>query len=199
MNGFEKRKERKKETIWRAALQLFMESGMRKVSVKEIAEHANVSQVTIYNYFGSKEDLSIYVLESYMDEQYQAFRELVVSELPFMQKLEWFFSKKDMAFNRMNLSFLDTFVSSDPEIAEILQGYEKKITPLMIQFIKQGQDQDYFNQTLSVETLLFYIQLFSSQAMTQLEKMPDGEEKRRVYKELLVVFFDGVRGLNHDK
>ncbi|MDQ0208771.1 TetR/AcrR family transcriptional regulator [Alkalicoccobacillus murimartini] len=194
MNGFEKRKARKKETIWRTALQLFMKNGMRKVSMKEIAEEANVSQVTIYNYFGSKEDLSLYVLESYMDEQYQVFMELVLSELPFMEKVEWFFSKKDKAFDSMNLSFLDSFVSSDPEMANILQAYEKKITPLMVQFIKQGQEKGYFNQSLSVETLLFYIQLFSSQAMKNLEQLPDGEEKRRVYKELLVVFFDGVRG-----
>ncbi|TSB46000.1 TetR/AcrR family transcriptional regulator [Alkalicoccobacillus porphyridii] len=194
MNGFEKRKERKKEIIWRAALQLYMQHGIRKISVKEIADHANVSQVTIYNYFGSKDELSRYTIEAYMNEQLHAFEDLVHSERSFMEKLDWFFSKKDDAFDSMNLSFLDTFVSSDPEMAELLISYEQKITPLMVTFIEQGQAEHYFNKELSIETLLFYIHLFSSQAMKQLEQMPDGEAKRRVYKELLVVFFDGVRG-----
>lgn len=50
MNGFERRKERKKESIRQAAMQLFMEHGMRKVSIGEIADKAGVSQVTIYNF-----------------------------------------------------------------------------------------------------------------------------------------------------
>ena len=51
MDGFERRKEQKKESIRRAALELFQNYGFKKVSVNDIAERAGVSQVTIYNGF----------------------------------------------------------------------------------------------------------------------------------------------------
>lgn len=199
MNGFERRKERKKENIRRAALQLFMEHGFRKVSIGEIADKAGVSQVTIYNYFGSKDDLARYVLELYMEEQLEEFTQFYKSPQPFLEKLEWFFFKKAKAFDTMNVGFLDSFISTDSVIAEMVQQYEQKILPLFAGFIEQGQEEGYFNKELSVETMMFYIHLFSSQALQQLEQMPEGEQKRRVYKELLTVFFCGVMGEKADE
>lgn len=57
MNGFERRKEQNRESIMQAALELFKAYGFGKVTVNDIAYEANVSQVTIYNHFGSKEKL----------------------------------------------------------------------------------------------------------------------------------------------
>jgi AcrR family transcriptional regulator len=53
MNGFERRKKRKRENICRAAFELFCTLGMQKTKIAQIAKKADVSQVTIYNYFGS--------------------------------------------------------------------------------------------------------------------------------------------------
>lgn len=194
MNGFERRKERKKENIRRAALQLFIEHGMRKVSIGEIAEKAGVSQVTIYNYFGSKDDLARYVIEHYMEEQLAEFVAINGSSQPFIEKLEWMFFKKAAAFDKMSVEFLDTFISNDPETAAMIKQYEEKAVPLFAGFIEQGMEQGYFNKGLSMETMMFYINLFSSKAMQQLEQIPEGEQKRLMYKELLTVFFYGVAG-----
>ena len=57
MDGFEKRREQKKKDILKAALSLFQQYGVQKVTISEIAKKANVSQVTIYNYFESKDNL----------------------------------------------------------------------------------------------------------------------------------------------
>ena len=46
---------KKKQAIIQAALQLFKEKGFKETSIKSIAEVAEVSPVSIYNYFGSKE------------------------------------------------------------------------------------------------------------------------------------------------
>ena len=53
-NGFERRKERKKTDILQASLNLFIKYGTKKVAISEIAQKAQVSQVTIYNYFENK-------------------------------------------------------------------------------------------------------------------------------------------------
>jgi AcrR family transcriptional regulator len=194
LDGFAKRRERKKESIRLAAQQLFMDRGFRAVSIAEIAALAGVSQVSIYNYFGSKEKLAIYVIDQYMAEQLQVFTDIIESPQPFLVKLEKAFFQSAKAYETIHMEFIDTFISSDPKIAKLLVAYEEKLFPYMIKFIEQGWEEGYFNKDLSQETLLFYFNLFSSQAMQQLEKMPKGEKKRRVYNELLSVFFYGVRG-----
>lgn len=194
MDGFAKRREKKKESIRLAAQQLFMERGFRAVSIAEIAAKAGVSQVSIYNYFGSKEKLASYVIDHYMDEQLQVFIDVIESPQPFLVKLEKAFFQSAKAYETMHMEFVDTFISSDPEIANLLAGYEEKLFPYMMKFIEQGWEEGYFNKNLSRETLLFYFNLFSSQAMQQLEKIPKGEKKHQVYNELLSIFFYGVRG-----
>ena len=109
-------------------------------------------------------------------------------------KLEKAFFQSAKAYETIHMEFIDTFISSDPKIAKLLVAYEEKLFPYMMKLIEQGWEEGYFNKDLSHETLQFYFNLFSSQAMQQLEKMPKGEKKRRVYNELLSVFFYGVRG-----
>lgn len=55
------RRERKKQQTWEkiasVALALFIERGFEQVTVTEVAEAADVSVNTVYNYFPTKEDL----------------------------------------------------------------------------------------------------------------------------------------------
>ncbi|GAA0368633.1 TetR/AcrR family transcriptional regulator [Bacillus horti] len=199
MNGYERRTERKKEGICRAAIQLFMEHGIRKVRISEVAKKAGVSQVTIYNYFGSKDELVLLALSYYMEAQIEEFQSVVESDRSFVEKIEWFILEKTKAFDSMSVEFLDIFTSSDPEIAIQMKRYEEKILPFVEGFIDQGKEQGYFNRELSRETLMFYMQMFSNQATQYLERYPEGEQKRHVYKELLQVFFNGVKGDSSSK
>src|SRR6266702_2860125 len=53
----ERKKQRTRETIARAAHQLFAERGYHATTLPDIAEAADVSTRTIFAYFPSKEDL----------------------------------------------------------------------------------------------------------------------------------------------
>ena len=55
MDGFERRRQNKKNSILKASLKLFKQYGYNKVSVAEIAKEASVSQVSIYNYSHRKQ------------------------------------------------------------------------------------------------------------------------------------------------
>ena len=69
LNGFERVKEKKKRAIKEATFLLFSERGFNEVKIEHIAKEANVSQVTIYNHFGSKDALfrSLYKNLSYLN------------------------------------------------------------------------------------------------------------------------------------
>ena len=66
------RKEREKRAremeILKAARDLFVANGFRETTLDEIARHAEFGKGTIYNYFASKEELFLGIIDQAMDE-----------------------------------------------------------------------------------------------------------------------------------
>src|SRR5690625_1864846 len=88
MNGFERRKEMKKTNILDTALRLFLDEGVRSVSVAEIARQAEVSQVTIYNYFESKDNLIEEVIKYYLQQVWDEYIDIFEKDISFPDKVK---------------------------------------------------------------------------------------------------------------
>lgn len=88
MDGFERRKQKKIEQIYHAAWQLIQQHGTAKTSVQEIAELARVSPATIYNYFGTKEQLCADMLESWVDQQLARYEAILGSDQAYPDKIK---------------------------------------------------------------------------------------------------------------
>ena len=71
----ERKKTRTRELIAETARTLFAERGFEAVTVAEIAQAAEVSQQTVFNYFPTKEDLVYWRLEAFETELLAAIRE----------------------------------------------------------------------------------------------------------------------------
>src|SRR5258708_31974463 len=56
----ERKKQKTKAAIQRAALRLFKRQGYEETTVEQIAAAADISESTFFNYFPSKEDVVIY-------------------------------------------------------------------------------------------------------------------------------------------
>ncbi|WP_406204102.1 TetR/AcrR family transcriptional regulator [Kitasatospora sp. NBC_01560] len=77
-DGLGLRERKKRQTairIWRSAITLFAERSFDEVSVAEIAAAADVSKMTVFNYFPSKEDLVMSPMEQHAGEPAQVVRE----------------------------------------------------------------------------------------------------------------------------
>jgi len=61
-------KQEKLDSILDTAKKMFARYGLRKTSVDEVARMARVAKATIYNYFGSKDQVYLEVLRREMDE-----------------------------------------------------------------------------------------------------------------------------------
>jgi AcrR family transcriptional regulator len=72
-------RERKKlethRAVWNAAVELFTARGYDNVSVAEIAAAANVSKMTVFNYFPTKEDLVFGPMEEHIEDLAKVVRE----------------------------------------------------------------------------------------------------------------------------
>jgi AcrR family transcriptional regulator len=71
----ERKKQRTRQLLSETARRLFSERGFEQVSVAEIAREADVSEMTVFNYFPSKEDLVYSGLETFEEQLLAAIRE----------------------------------------------------------------------------------------------------------------------------
>ncbi|WP_405937885.1 TetR/AcrR family transcriptional regulator [Streptomyces sp. NBC_00726] len=81
--GMGLRERKKRETrrrLLETATKLFSERGFDQVSVAEIADAADVSKMTVFNYFDSKEDLVFAPLEEHVGDAARIVRERAPGE-----------------------------------------------------------------------------------------------------------------------
>jgi AcrR family transcriptional regulator len=194
LDGFQRRKEKKKENICHAAFELFSTHGIQKVSMAEIAKKANVSQVTIYNYFGSKDELLRHVIVEFMDNKWKEFEELLESNIPFPQKIEQMIFDKSETAKMLNPEFLKSVMSNNEDIQRLIEDfYKNKALPGLMKIIEQGQKEGYVKEGISNEAILFYIHMFK-EATNRSEFFSNHEQAIQMSKDLTTLFFYGLLG-----
>ena len=160
MDGFARRKERKKESVKKAALELFRSYGFDKVTVNDIARAAHVSQVTIYNHFGNKEKLINQVITEFMMELVERYRGLIKSERPFPEKLECIFTDKLNIASQFDGELLRRAMQWHPEIKAFVEGlWEGDIGEMVLDLFEEGKKEGYVNKDMSAESLFIYYEV----------------------------------------
>jgi AcrR family transcriptional regulator len=112
----ERKKQRTRELITEAAWRLFAERGFDAVTVADVAAAAEVSPATVFNYFGTKEDLVYGRMEAFEEELLAAIRERPAGD-----------SILD-AFSRFVLQERGLLAEADPESAARLATITRVIT-----------------------------------------------------------------------
>ncbi|MEU8619695.1 TetR family transcriptional regulator [Streptomyces sp. NPDC048623] len=79
----ERKKQRTRDTLIRAALELFTTQGYEATTVDEIAEAVEVSQRTFFRYFATKEDVAFAVQDMVEESFVRALGERPPAEGPF--------------------------------------------------------------------------------------------------------------------
>jgi len=188
MNGFQRRRETKKTNILLAALELFSSRGLKDVTIAEIASKAAVSQVSIYNFFESKENLVRQVLFAFMDEKMKESEKVLESEIPFRQKLERLLFITGEARDQSNPEFLLSAIANDPLTRSLMEEYyHDRTEPFILRLVKKGKHQGAISQDLSDEAVRLYIQ-----ALQGLLAQPS--LSRRARRDIDALFFYGLQG-----
>ncbi|MFA5014413.1 MAG: TetR/AcrR family transcriptional regulator [Actinomycetota bacterium] len=197
MNGYQRRKQQKRESIQRAALELFSIHGIKKVSIAEIAERANVNPVTIFNHFQNKDGLIRDVIDLLIADQWEKYRKILKSEQSFLQKLEQIVASKVESANLYNSELLQTALSADRNIrVKIETLYRDEITPLLIKFIKEGQESGHIRRNLSADAVAIYFDMFIGLAHTHPELFSDKKQTSNSTREIWSLFLYGLMGTN---
>lgn len=194
MNGFERRKNKKIEQIYNVSLQLFAKFGFQKVSVNEIAQHAKVSPATIYNYFGTKEQLYANMLINWMDKQLERYEAILASELSLPEKI-----REIMTLEAKNLNMLlDEFQKAPSTgmngLMSRMESYsEQKVRGFFMKLVASGKQEGYIPEDQSLEMVMMYFTMYKNELRRHWEAS-DQEKPALDMDQLMELFFYGLAG-----
>jgi AcrR family transcriptional regulator len=150
-------KSEKSRRILKAAISLFRQThDIQKVSLENIAREAAVSPATIYNHFGTRENLMREVSKELARSMLEKMRALMDSDAPFPQKVAEVFSAK-MDFIGDNREMLGKLLSHYDSI--IGDADLSEITRLSNEFFESGKNQGYIDPSFDNRLIADYFDM----------------------------------------
>lgn len=155
MNQYQKTTEKKKQAIIQAALQLFKEKGFKETSIKSIAEVAEVSPVSIYNYFGGKDNLVALCVNDLFEEIAQQAGDILKSNLDFKTKLDHAFALcQEKMSQQISAYFQDKMVEDSVFSTLLTRAITAKKRDIYRAYIELGKEEGDIAEDLSTELIL---------------------------------------------
>lgn len=189
MNGFERRRQEKKEAILCAALELFKQYGFNKVSIADIASKASVSQVSIYNYFESKENLKKQLLEKLWGNYYQTMMSIMESEETIRDKIEKFFLTVAYYSRNYTANFMAESVRNQMENEENNTTTQlERIKEAVVSLLEQGKNEGVIKSTITTNAMLSYIDIFRYYIINNPEAALNYDKNPELLKEMVSLY-----------
>lgn len=193
MNGFERRKAQKKEDIIRAALELFIQYGFKKVSVNDIAVKANVSPVTIYNHYGNKDSLVFEVIRYQLRSMIESYKKIIYGDATFPEKIqEIVFSKVEVASQFSGELASAVLRNGSVYTQPIYEEFEQEAMEITMDLFEEGKKEGYIGKDISAQTLMIYFDILKSGISSSTRLYTDSESYPRIVRELNELFLYGL-------
>jgi AcrR family transcriptional regulator len=183
----ERRKERTRAAIIGAAWQLSLAKGLAATTVAEIADRADVSEQTVYNYFPSKDDIALAVLDDW-----DRFRLLgdALSEVPddlgpaealvhFVRAEAW----PDPKAEQEQRDFL-LAVERDPQLRDRYRAYLEQSAGVIADVLAFRAGRARMSRTRLLVLCHTYLGIFDIVGRQQPETIVRGRWKRELFTEL---------------
>jgi AcrR family transcriptional regulator len=193
MDGFEKRRNDKKEAVLQTALELFIEHGFDRITVTEIAKKAHVSKVSIYNFFESKDNLRRIIVKDIMDESLEQTTAIVESEENSIDKIRNYLKNRSFYSDQRKLNFFFDAVESDPALRQYLDDFGASNKQLIVRLIQEGKETGYLTPDISDDAIGIYIDIFQNSLLhLSKETISNFERIPRLVDEINLLFLNGL-------
>ncbi|HEY4662944.1 MAG TPA: TetR/AcrR family transcriptional regulator [Candidatus Humimicrobiaceae bacterium] len=192
MNGFERRRQQKKDSILKAAKELFNQYGYNKVTIAEIAQKASVSQVSIYNFFKSKENLKQVLLKKLLNDSFLGIKQIMGSQVSIKIKFEKLFSFKINFLKDLINHFRPKYIESNIHEEKAAEEINKKIENQIYDLVEDGKKEGLLDNSVSTQAISIFLEIIqyyfsgNPNAAAKFEKNPELE------KELPALFLKAI-------
>ena len=183
-SNFNKLKEDKKRKILSVAMKEFYRHGFEKTSTNEICKKAEISKGALFNYFNSKKDLYIYLVEFSLEVINHFYEDIDVSERDLFKRLENIGLQK-LYMQKNNPHVFDFLTSlnkeKSKEVLDFIKSNFSNITTKGLSRIYDNIDYSKFRDDLDVkkaiEILNWTMFAFSEKSIQSLESFKNLEEE----------------------
>lgn len=148
---------KKYQDLMATARLLLFKYGIKRVTIEEICEKANVSKVTFYKYFRNKDDLVMVILQDWVEEAVHEFIAIRDENIPFMDKILKLIRLKLSTAQKYSHEFIDEVTGGNENLRQFYKDATAKTMTLLTDFFKKAQKEGQFRNTVPPE---FYVYLF---------------------------------------
>lgn len=196
MNGFEKRAALIKGKIMKTTMDMLKTWEPKRLKIAEIAREAGVSQVTIYNYFGSKEGLFAESFKDFISQSIREFEEEMQRSKSLKDLITYMIFKEKQTYHSIPSGLIKEILVDNIEMYQYIQEqYDLYIMPLMVKMVEDGKARGEISEMVSVEAFLLLIQVYMKSSGELLDAVDKHERREALLEELLHLFFYGLCGL----
>ncbi|MGM7680736.1 TetR/AcrR family transcriptional regulator [Cytobacillus sp. Hm23] len=196
MNGFEKRAQRIKDRIKDATLELLSSMEPRAIRITDIANKADVSQVSIYNHFGSKEELIREALKSFYFQHLEEYEKLISEgSRSFKETIRFILFQKRETIQKYSATKLNELLLQDPEMNKFVKEiYSTKVFPLFLEMIEKAKKNGEIDNNIAPSLVIFYLNMFSEKSEEMLQLSTSYSSEEQFIEDLTNLFFYGIVG-----
>jgi len=180
--------EEKRERIINAALKDFAKRGFKYASTDEIIKNANISKGSLFNYFGNKKNLYLYLIEYSKQIVEKIYEETDLNEPDLFKRLENIGATKVLMFQLypqvpdflVSIKEEDSIEVADSNMQEINQIYKEGLE-VMFENIDLSKFRDDIDLTKAQEILNWVMVGFSEKVISQLSTFENIDIVKREY------------------
>lgn len=211
--GMTSRQERQKEWqrsfILERAASLFAEQGFNDTTMEQIAEAAEFSKGALYNYFESKEDLFLSMVEHGLESMDGMLEEVAGGEEGFQEKLSefvhrylGFFETEKSVFRVVHTEGSSLAFSSPKTLGDKMRVHFRDFVDGVARLVREGQEEGVVapdeEPRLTAMVILSVLRGYMFYWILQDRESPDPSQAdgavRHVRRLLGIPFGDGSQG-----
>lgn len=184
MNNKEKEtKSQKYLLLIKTAKNLFFKHGVKRVTVEEICEKANVSKVTFYKYFSNKDAIVREIRDELLRVGFSRYDEIVEMDIPYPEKIDLMTEWRVEFFSQMKSEFIEDIISFEETMTEMKKRFMKNILI--------AQEKGEVRRDLAPGLIWLAAEKMNEIALTDNWKdtVPDFNE---LHRQLRILYFHGL-------
>ena len=150
--------------IVESAQQLIWKFGIRKVTVEEICEIAQVSKMTFYRSFNNKISVVEIILKKLFNDGMKSYESIMSSDISFPDKIEQIFEMKKKSAHDMSEMFIhDLMHIEDKNLLGLMIKFQKESGERFIQDLKDAQVDGWIRKGIKIDFINYMINLIQDQ------------------------------------
>ena len=150
---------KKYNKILHTTINLFIEYGVKKTTMDEIAERANVSKVTIYKYFGDKDALYFEAGKSILTYYANRLTGVATTEEPIEARLKTVMDVLTDFIASGKLSLSKVLSKFNPDLEERYDAFKCKYKHVLLSLIDEGKQSGIIRNDIKSDYLYHYIDM----------------------------------------